>query len=169
MSRDHQQRYFFPSTPEYRSPVRSPRQSSSPNNLQPQLRSPRPSPPSPSVALASIEAKLKQVDERLNFLDPEMKSAGNRIEILETLSHGNAERIEQLAQNQVDLNRQGSHLSVQNISSISNSSNHSSSITNNTTTTHNISHHHSSRGDVSKNHASNSAGRQASSESFLHR
>jgi predicted lipoprotein len=40
--------------------------------------------------------RLSQIAERIEFLDPEMKSASNRIDILETVSHGNAIRIQQL-------------------------------------------------------------------------
>lgn len=59
-------------------------------------QSPHPSAPPNSPGFHTIDRKIKELNERINFLDPEMKTAGNRIEILETLSHGNAARIEQI-------------------------------------------------------------------------
>lgn len=47
-----------------------------------------------SPDLLRLDARLQILTERLNFLDPELESASNRIEILEVLSHGNADRIQ---------------------------------------------------------------------------
>ena len=52
----------------------------------------------PGAILLTLGEDIRTANERLNFLDPELKAAANRIEILETLSHGNAERIQAISQ-----------------------------------------------------------------------
>lgn len=53
--------------------------------------------PTPGGVLLTLESDIRGVNERINFLDPELQTAANRIEILETLSHGNSDRIQTLA------------------------------------------------------------------------
>ena len=79
-------------------PPPAPRQPRSSGSTTTALTPPN-SPRSPNVALSALESRVKRVVERMDFLDPQMLSAGNRIEILETLAHGNAQKIKQLKEN----------------------------------------------------------------------
>ena len=75
------------------------RSSSRPHPPRSALTPPNSPSRSPNVALSAIESRVKRVIERMDFLDPQMLSAGNRIEILETLALGNAQKIKQLKEN----------------------------------------------------------------------
>jgi hypothetical protein len=57
-----------------------------------------------------MKAVQDGLEERIKFLDPELKSAHNRIDVLETFNEANAENIDKVRKELRDLKRQELHL-----------------------------------------------------------